>query len=113
MGIVYSLYDALVSVKVPDEKAKAVIDALEREMMDKLATKADIEHLQASTNTGFAHLREIGSRDMASLKKELTLEMKAGFSENRHVMTVRMAQFAAASVVFIAGLVAIIDRFVD
>jgi hypothetical protein len=49
MGIVYSLYDALVSINVPTEKAKAVIDALEREMMDKIATKADLEHARQIT----------------------------------------------------------------
>jgi len=46
MGIVYSLYDALVSINVPNEKAKAVIDAMERDMMDKVATKADLEHVR-------------------------------------------------------------------
>ena len=55
MSVVYSLYDALVSINVPDEKAKAVIDAMEREMMDKLATKADLEHVRvASTDIGTA-----------------------------------------------------------
>ncbi len=43
MSVVYSLYDALVSINVPDDKARAVIDAMEREMMDKLATKADLD----------------------------------------------------------------------
>jgi hypothetical protein len=59
MGVVYSLYDALVSINVPNDKAKAVIDAMEREMMDKLATKADVAHvkellakgIQSQTNT--------------------------------------------------------------
>lgn len=46
MGVVYSMYDALVSINVPTEKAKAVIDAMEREMMDKVATKADLEHMR-------------------------------------------------------------------
>ncbi len=46
MGIVYSLYDALVSINVPNDKAKAVIDAMERELMDKVATKSDLKHVQ-------------------------------------------------------------------
>jgi hypothetical protein len=112
MGIVYSLYDALVSINVPDEKAKAVIDALEREMMDKLATKADIEHLRATTTAEFSHLKEITSKDMASLSTALGLQMKAGFSDLRHVMLVRMAQIAAGSVTVIVGLIAVIERFV-
>lgn len=60
MGVVYSLYDALVSIHVPDEKAKAVIDALEREMMDKLATKADL-----------AHLRDMISRDLDAIRVDM------------------------------------------
>lgn len=68
MGVVYSLYDALVSINVPDEKAKAVIDALEREMMDKLATKADIAHLQAATKADIANLQAATKADIANLQ---------------------------------------------
>lgn len=46
MGIVYAMYDALVSINVPTDKAKAVIDAMEREMMDKVATKQDLEQVR-------------------------------------------------------------------
>ncbi len=53
MSVVYSLYDALVSIKVPDDKAKAVIDAMEREMMDKLVTKADLATLRAGVSGEF------------------------------------------------------------
>ncbi len=65
MGVVYSMYDALVSISVPDEKAKAVIDALEREMMDKLATKADV-----------AHLKEILSRDIRAVQEGLSHDIR-------------------------------------
>jgi hypothetical protein len=64
MGIVYSLYDALVSINVPDEKAKAVIDALEREMMDKLATKADV-----------LHAKELLSKDLQNLSNTMTIKL--------------------------------------
>ena len=37
----YSLYDALVSINVPSDKARAVVDAMEREMGTTLATKQD------------------------------------------------------------------------
>lgn len=63
MGVVYSMYDALVSINVPDEKAKAVIDALEREMMEKLATKSDVEHV-----------RELLSRDIQNLPNAMTIK---------------------------------------
>jgi hypothetical protein len=71
MSVVYSLYDALVSINVPDEKAKAVIDAMEREMMDKLATKADLEHHRAATKADIDHLRELISRDIASVNERI------------------------------------------
>ena len=34
------------SIDVPTDKAKAVIDAMEREMMDKVATKQDLEQVR-------------------------------------------------------------------
>ena len=37
----YSLYDALVSISVPSDKARAVVDAMERDMSTALATKQD------------------------------------------------------------------------
>src|SRR5262245_58434330 len=60
----FSLYDALLSVSVPNDKARAVVDSMERDMTTVLATKADlllvkqdIEHLR----TEFGHIRtEIG-----------------------------------------------------
>ena len=42
MNFEFTLYDALLSIDVPAEKARAVIDALERDMVSNLATKQDI-----------------------------------------------------------------------
>ena len=43
-----SLYDALVSASVPADKAKAVVQAMEKEMFEQLATKQDLQlQLQA------------------------------------------------------------------
>jgi hypothetical protein len=39
----YSLYDALVSINVPNDKARAVVDAMERDMATTIATKADLQ----------------------------------------------------------------------
>jgi hypothetical protein len=58
MGVVYSMYDALVSINVPTEKAKAVIDAMEREMMEKVATKADLEHMRALLSKDIEQVNE-------------------------------------------------------
>jgi hypothetical protein len=46
MSYLYSLYDALVSINVPSDKARAVVDAMERDMLTQLATKSDIENLR-------------------------------------------------------------------
>jgi|SRR5690606_4940155 len=71
MGVVYSMYDALVSINVPDEKAKAVIDALEREMMDKLATKADVAHLQELLVRDLQMLRTDTERGLEALRADM------------------------------------------
>jgi|SRR5690606_42074464 len=71
MGVVYSMYDALVSINVPDEKAKAVIDALEREMMDKLATKADVAHLQELLVRDLQMLRTDTGRGLEALRTDM------------------------------------------
>lgn len=44
MDFLYSLYDALVSINVPSDKARAVVDAMERDMATALATKQDLEN---------------------------------------------------------------------
>ena len=46
MSFEFALYDALVSIDVPSEKARAVIDALEHDMGSTLATKQDIQILK-------------------------------------------------------------------
>jgi len=42
----FTLYDALLSIDVPADKARAVIDALEHDMGSTLATKQDIRLLE-------------------------------------------------------------------
>jgi hypothetical protein len=46
MDFLYSLYDALVSINVPSDKARAVVDAMERDMGTSLATKTDLQLLR-------------------------------------------------------------------
>ena len=89
MSVVYSLYDALVSINVPDEKTKAVIDAMEREMMDKLATKADL-----------AHVRELLSRDIQALSDRTEASIR-GLADKTEASIAGLADKTEAS---IAGL---------
>jgi hypothetical protein len=51
MEHLYSLYDALVAINVPNDKARAVVEAMERDMLSKLATKQDLQLLQARIET--------------------------------------------------------------
>jgi hypothetical protein len=46
MSFELTLYDALLSIAVPADKARAVIDALERDMGSTLATTQDIRLLE-------------------------------------------------------------------
>ena len=54
MNYLYSLYDALVSINVPSDKARAVVDAMERDMGTTLATKQDLEILKRELDGRFA-----------------------------------------------------------
>jgi hypothetical protein len=84
MGVVYSMYDALVSINVPTEKARAVIDAMEREMMDKVATKSDLEHV-----------RQLLTKDIERIN--------ARFDSQTQAITLRLILTAAALVPAIIG----------
>ena len=83
----YSLYDALVSINVPNDKARAVVDAMERDMGTTIATKADLNLLRQemttlATRSDLAELRQecaLIRKDMelmaARLKSDLVLQM--------------------------------------
>ena len=58
MDYLYSLYDALVSISVPSDKARAVVDAMERDMGTTLATKQDLEFLRRDVENRFALLEQ-------------------------------------------------------
>jgi hypothetical protein len=58
MNYLYSLYDALVSIQVPSDKARAVVDAMERDMTTALATKQDVAELRAHGDAQYALLRQ-------------------------------------------------------
>lgn len=45
-----ALYTALVSANIPEDKAQAVVDALENAMSDSLATKSDLQLLEQRLN---------------------------------------------------------------
>ena len=106
MDFLYSLYDALVSINVPSDKARAVVDAMERDMGTILATKQDLlqlatredllatkqdlgmlgrdmENRFALVDQKFESLRSDLSRDIVASELKLTVKlgsmMVAGF----------------------------------
>jgi hypothetical protein len=78
----YSLYDALVSINVPNDKARAVVDAMERDMATTIATKADLyllkQELTALIQTSVAELRQettLIRKDMELLSTTMTVRL--------------------------------------
>ena len=67
MNYLYSLYDALVRINVPNDKARAVVDAMERDMGTTLATKADLQLLRAQI--------ELVRKDMEILGTSITVRL--------------------------------------
>lgn len=71
MDNLYCLYDALISINVPTDKARAVVDAMERDMGTTLATKQDLALLRQELGT----LRVSVEKDMALLSSTLTVRL--------------------------------------
>ena len=80
MDFLYSLYDALVSINVPSDKARAVVDAMERDMSTTLATKKDLEILTLATKQDLAMLRQ----EIFGVQRELKQEIENRFTLLTH-----------------------------
>lgn len=83
MNYLYSLYDALVSINVPSDKARAVIDAMERDMGTILATKQDLQLLRQEM---FGIRTELG-QEISGLRTELRQEIENRFTLLAHEIT--------------------------
>ena len=70
MDFLYSLYDALVSINVPNDKARAVVDAMERDMATSLATKTDLDSLRLATKADVELLRHETTSGFAAARKD-------------------------------------------
>ena len=68
MSYLYSLYDALVSINVPADKARAVVDAMERDMLTQLASKSDLEILRVAGKSDVENLRLVVKADIENLR---------------------------------------------
>ena len=92
MSFQVSLYDALVSIAVPADKARAVAEAMERDMGVTLATKSDIQLLRQELD----QLKQEFSAEFTLVRKEMELL--------RSSMTVRLGsiQVVTAGLLFAA-----------
>jgi hypothetical protein len=114
MSVVYSLYDALVSIKIPDDKAKAVIDAMEREMMDKVATKSDLSHVHELLSRD---IQAVGkdiqavSNNVQSVKESFRTQIKTELAVFENKMTARLAVIMAALIGAATALIGAVEHF--
>ena len=119
MNAQLSLYDALVSVNIPADKARAVVAALEQEMTSVLATKSDIELLRQELRsvrdslrqefaTGLGSQRQEFVAEIGSLRQELHSvrdSMKKDLQLVQQGMTIRLGVLMAVSMsLLFAGL---------
>jgi tetrahydromethanopterin S-methyltransferase subunit G len=65
------MYDALVGINVPSDKARAVVDAMERDMGGVLATKVDLEHRYLLLKQEIAASAALTSHEIAALEQRL------------------------------------------
>lgn len=73
MDYLYSLYDALVTISVPPDKARAVVDAMERDMGTTLATKSDLELLRVEFRQELTLVRKDQETLVTTFHKDLEL----------------------------------------
>ena len=78
MDYLYALYDALVSIDVPNDKARAVVDAMERDMGTTIATKTDLQILRQELVSSLASRDELAAvrADIAGLRQDNALIRK-------------------------------------
>ncbi|MCU7247263.1 hypothetical protein [Pseudomonas koreensis] len=81
-----AMYQALISINVPEPKAEAVIKALESDLITLLATKSDLATLRSDVKADLAALRGDAKTDMAALRSDL----KSDLSQLELKLSVRM-----------------------
>jgi hypothetical protein len=69
MKIELALYQALIAINVPEEKATAVVQALETDLLNSLATKTDIAQLDIKLTLRFGAMLAASSGIMLTVIK--------------------------------------------
>ncbi|MDH2430964.1 hypothetical protein QCD60_19345 [Pokkaliibacter sp. MBI-7] len=70
-----ALYAALVSANIPEDKAQAVVDALENAMSDSLATKSDLQLLEQRLNHRVDSIEQKLEHKIDKLGLQLTVRL--------------------------------------
>lgn len=81
-----ALYQALISINVPEEKANAVIEALEADMLSRLATKTDLTAATAEVKIEIAQF----DAKIAEFDSRLTIRMGLMLSASVGVLITSM-----------------------
>ena len=111
MNALCPLYDALVSINVPSERARSVVDAMERDMTTILATKSDLAATQVLLKRDIDSVRESLDQKIDSVRESLDqkLDSTRVVLENklellRSSMTIRLGsiQFVSMGILFAA-----------
>lgn len=81
MDYLYSLYDALLSIHVPNDKARAVVDAMERDMATTIATKSDLHLLRLELTSAMSLLAtkdelQAVRTDISEMRQDIALIRK-------------------------------------
>ncbi len=77
MSYLYSLYDALISINVPSDRARAVVDAMERDMLTHLASKSDIDSLRLAGKSDAENLRAASKAEFENLRAASKAEVES------------------------------------
>jgi len=71
----YSLYDALVSINIPPDRARAVAHAMERDMTNQLATKSELRSELQLVRQEITATRELLSKDIQNQTTVMTVRL--------------------------------------
>jgi hypothetical protein len=71
----YSLYDALVAINVPTDKARAVVDAMDQDMVRVLTTKSDLASLRHELKQEIEASRVALMLELQLLQSSMTIRL--------------------------------------
>jgi hypothetical protein len=100
----YSLYDALVSINVPNDKARAVVDAMERDMSTHLATKTDIDSHRLALKGDIDAVRKAMDSGIALARQEMKCEI-ALLRKDMDAQTSRITIQLGSLIIVMTGLI--------